>query len=452
MNGFPWMEVIIIFVLIVANSFFAASEIAVVSSRRSRLQQEADSGKKGALQALKLSQNADRFLATVQVGITLISNIASAYGGASVSNILAQKLEGYQPIAPYAHTIAFTIVVLLITYFSLVIGELAPKRLALQSAETIAIAVAPFMIMLSKVARPIIVLLTFSVNVLLALLGQNKTTKDTVTAEDIVYMAHEGTTGGTVERREEEFISRVFRFTDQNVSSIMVPRTEIVAVEVKTPLPEVTETFMRSGNTRLPLYEGALDNIIGVLYAKDLLRARTQEQEENMDLRTVARPPFFISEFQHVDDLLNTFRSKGIHMALVIDEYSQVVGLVTLEDVLEELVGEIQDEYDEPVDSEIVRCEDGSLLVDAMIDHEKIREQLGLPAREEGQRNDYHTLAGMILSHLGRIPKTGESVVIDNYIFNIVDMDGRRIDKVLIYDKNNPLAAPLIKNLTKDLR
>lgn len=450
MTSFPIMEIVIIFALIIANGFFAASEIAVVSARHSRLQQEIDNGKKGAEQALKLAESPDRFLATVQVGITLISTIASAYGGASVSNILAGGITHYPPLAPYAHTIAFTVVVLLITYFSLVIGELAPKRLALQSAETIAITVAPCMIVLAKIARPIILLLTKSVNVLLRLLGQYKTTKDTVTAEDIVYMAQEGIAEGTVESGEEAFISRVFRFTDQSVSSIMVPRTEIIAIENGTPLPEVIETFMQSGKTRLPLYEGTIDNIIGVLYAKDLLRARAKEQAQNLDLRTIARPPFFISEFQHVDDLLNTFRRKGIHMAIVIDEYSQVIGLVTLEDVLEELVGEIQDEYDEPDNGEIVRREDGSLLVDAMIDQEKIREQLGMPQHPEDERIDYHTLAGMILSHLGRMPKTGDTVTIGDYIFTIVDIDGRRIDKVLIYNRNNPHAPSTLKNQAQE--
>jgi putative hemolysin len=452
MDSFPLVEVLIIFALILANSFFAASEIAVVSARRSRLQQEIDNGKKGAVQALKLSENSDRFLATVQVGITLISNIASAYGGASVSNVMAQWINGIGPLQPYSHTIAFTLVVLLITYFSLVIGELTPKRMALQSAEAIAIAVAPFMTWLSITARPVIALLTFSVNIVLRILGQHKVTRSTVTAEDIVYMAHEGTESGTVETTEEAFIYRVFQFTDQSVSSIMMPRTEIVAVEANTPLADVVETFMSSGYTRLPLYEGTLDNIIGVLYAKDLLRARSQEQKETLDLRTIARPPFFISEFQHVDDLLNTFRRKAIHMAIVIDEYSQVTGLVTLEDVLEELVGEIHDEYDEPDDSEVIKREDGSWLVDAMIDQAKIRAQLGMPPRDETERGDYHTLAGMLLAHSGRIPKTGDTVVIGDFIFNIVDMDGRRIDKVLIYNKENPHAQEFIKNQTRTLK
>ncbi|GLV59408.1 hypothetical protein KDH_62350 [Dictyobacter sp. S3.2.2.5] len=434
MSGIPSFEVIIIFALILANSFFAASEIAIVSARRSRLQQQADSGKKSAKQALQLSENPDRFLATVQIGMTLISTLASVFGGASISEPLSQWIATFPALKPYASSLALFIVVLFITYFSLVIGELAPKRLALQSAEKLAVAVSPFMVRLSKIAAPIVALLTLSVNLILRLLGQYKSTKEIVTEEDIVYLAREGTVSGTVESGEEEFINRVFRFTDRTVSSVMMPRTEIVAIEVHTPFHEVIEKFMSSGYTRLPVYEESLDNVVGVLYAKDLLRSRADnKQDEEVNIRTLARPAFFISEFQHVDDLLKTFRGKGIHIALVIDEYSQITGLVTLEDVLEELVGEIHDEYDQPEDSAMIQREDGSWLVDAMTDHEVVRKKIGMPEKDEEEHYNYHTLAGLLLTQMGRIPKVGDSVTIDDFLFEIVDMDGRRIDKVLIH-------------------
>ena len=426
-------EIIIIFILILANSFFAASEIAIVSARRSRLQQQADEGKKSAQQALDLAEHPDRFLATVQVGMSLINTLAAAFGGASLSAGLAIWFHDIPLLAPYADSISLAIVVLLITYFTLVLGELTPKRLALQSAERIANTAAPFMVTLSRVARPAVAMLTLSTNVILFLLGQSKAPKSTVTEEDIVYLAREGAVSGTVEREEEEFINRVFRFTDRSVSDVMIPRTEIVAIEIGTPLQQVIETFMSSGYTRLPLYEDSLDNVIGVLYAKDLLRSRPPE--ENVDLRSIARPPFFISEYQHVDDLLTIFRRRRIHIAIVIDEYSQVTGLVTLEDVLEELVGEIQDEYDQLPDTAFVQREDGSWLVEAMTDQELVREKIGMPPRSQLERGEYHTLAGMILAHTGRIPKVGDKVTIGDFIFEIVDMDGRRIDKVLIRHK-----------------
>ncbi|GCE47055.1 putative hemolysin [Thermosporothrix hazakensis] len=430
MPGFPIVEVIIIFVLILANGFFAASEIAIVSARRSRLQQQANAGKKSAEEALNLAEDPDRFLATVQVGITLISTLSAAYGGASISDWLSRWLvQVFPSTKPYAAPISLGIVVVLITYFSLLIGELVPKRIALQSAEKIATIAAPIMRRLSIIASPIVAFLTVTANIVLRLVGQQTARKQEITEEDIVYLAREGAEIGTVESREEEFINRVFRFTDRSVGSVKVPRTEIVAVEVGTPFDSVIETFLSSGYTRLPLYEETLDNIVGVLYAKDLLRARSKD--EPVDLVKLARPPFFISEYQHVDDLLQTFRSKGIHLAIVIDEYSQVTGLVTLEDLLEELVGEIQDEYDQPEESGFVQREDGSWLVDAMIDQELVRKKFNMPPVPD-EKVEYKTLAGMILTHMGKIPAVGDKLTIDNISIEIMDMDGRRIDKVLI--------------------
>lgn len=427
-------EIAITFFLFLANGFFAASEISIVSARHSRLQQQIDAGQKSAKQALELAENPDRFLATVQVGITLINTLAAAFGGATFSAPLASLFEQVPFLKPYAETLALICVVVLVTYFSLVIGELVPKRLGLQSAERFAIRTAPFMTTLSVILRPAIAFLSFSSNAILHLIGQGHATKTPVTEEDIVYLAREGAVGGTVETEEEEFISRVFRFTDRTIGAVMKPRTEITAVEVGTPLQEVIETFMASGYTRLPLYEESLDNIIGVLYAKDLLRIHTGD--ENIDLKKLARPPFFVTEYQHVDDLLTTFRQRGMHMAIVIDEYSQVVGLVTLEDVLEELVGEIQDEYDQPEANAFVRREDGSWLVDAMVPREEVMEKLNLPEQEGEPDSSYRTLAGMILAHMGRIPKVGDKVTIGNFVFEIVDMDGRRIDRVLIRPDN----------------
>jgi putative hemolysin len=433
MSSFIIIAIIVIFILILANGFFSASEIATVSARRSRLQQQSDAGKKGARQAMDLNEHSDRFLATVQVGITLISTISAALGGANLSAPLADWFRTVPALVPYADTLALAIVILLITYFSLVLGELVPKRLALRSPEGIATFAAPFMVTMSHVARPVIALLTGSTNLVLHLLGQAEAVKSPVTEEDIVYLARQGIASGTVERGEGEFINRVFRFTDSLVSSVMMPRTEIVAVEVGTPVEEVIKIFADSGYSRLPLYQDSLDNVVGILYAKDLLRARAAG--EIIDLLKLARPPFFVSEYQHVDDLLTTFRRKGSHLAIIIDEYSQVIGLVTLEDVLEELVGEIQDEYDEPEPNAFVQRPDGSWAVDAMVAQDLVRQRIGMPPAPESERGEYHTLAGMVMAHLGRIPTVGDTVTIGNFVFEVIDMDGRRIDKVLIHRK-----------------
>ncbi|MBE3557928.1 MAG: HlyC/CorC family transporter [Ktedonobacteraceae bacterium] len=432
MPGFVF-EIIIIFVLIIANGLFAAAELAIVSARHGRLQQEIDEGKrkKSAQQALELARNPNNFLATVQVGITLIGTLASAFGGASLSATLARWFRTLPLLAPYADTLALGSVVILITYFSLILGELVPKRLALQAAENVAIRLAPLMTLLAKILRPTVVLLAGSTNLVLRLLGRYNAAEQPVTEEDIVYLTQQAIASGTVEKEEKEFISRVFRFTDRPVSHVMVPRTEIVAVETGTPLPQVLETFLESGYTRIPLYQGSLDNVVGVLYAKDLLRPRSTG--EPVDLTNLARPAYFVSEYQHIDDLLTTFRRKGMHLAIVIDEYSQVIGLVTLEDLLEELVGEIRDEYDEPESNAFVQRRDGSWLVDGMVDYREAEEKIGLHLpEEEVQRHDYKTLAGLLLAHLGRIPIVGDVVSIDGFDFEVVDMDGRRIDRVLI--------------------
>lgn len=430
------IEIVVIFLLIVANGFFSAAEIAIVSARRSRLQHEIDIKHVGAQQALDLAEHPERFLATVQVGITLVSTFTAAFGGANISEPLAATLRLIPWLRPYADSVALVCVVLLLTYFTLILGELVPKRLALQFAERIAMSTAPFMLTLAGLVHPVITILNGSVNFVLFLLRVPRTSESPVTEEDIVYLARQGMASGTVERREEQFINRVFNFTDRPLSSILTPRTEIVSVEVGTSLPEVIEAFLSSGYSRLPLYQDALDNIIGILYAKDLLRIHVDKQEQ-IDLTTIARPAFFVSEYQHADDLLTTFRREGTHMGIVLDEYSQIIGLVTLEDMLEELVGEIQDEYDTPEDNAFVRRPDGSWLVDAMEAYGTVWHTIGLEdlPEEEEENHDYHTLAGLMLSRLGRIPNPGDSVTIGNTVLEVVDMDGRRIDKVLIRPK-----------------
>lgn len=427
------IQIIVIFILILANGFFSAAEIAIVSARHSRLQQQIDAGNKSAKQALDLAENPNRFLATVQVGITLISTFTAAFGGASVSAPIAQFYSTIPLLNPYAESLALGTIVLLITYFSLVLGELVPKRLALQFAERIATFAAPIMMRLQTIVRPIVAILNGSVNGIFTLFGLHRANETPVTEEDIVYLTHEGVVSGTVESGESELINRVFRFTDRSVSTVMTPRTEIVAVEIGTPLAEVTNIFMDSGYSRLPLYQDSLDNIVGILYAKDLLRVRCEEIQTH--LVDLAREPFFITEYQHADDLLTLFRRQGVHPGIVVDEYSQVTGLVTMEDMLEELVGEIQDEYDKPEDVAFVQRDDGSWLVDAMVPYDSVWDRIGIQQPKTEDHADYHTLAGLILARLGRIPAEGDTVTIGDAQVEVVDMDGRRIDKVLIRQK-----------------
>jgi putative hemolysin len=430
MAGSVSLEILLIFVLMLANGFFAASEIAVVSARRSRLQQQANTGRRRARQALDLAEHPDRFLATVQIGITLIGTFASAFGGARVSAVLAGWLATLPGLANVAGPLAFGLVVVLITYFTLVLGELAPKQLALRHAEGIAMLAAPVMTTLARIGRPFVLLLTASANAVLRLLRQGRTAQQTVTEEDVLYLTHEATTSGEVEPGEAQLISRVFQFTDRVVRAVMTPRSEITALEIDQPLKEAVQVFIHSGYSRLPVYQEALDAVVGVVFAKDVLRAQTLEPPPG--LRELAHPAIFVPEHLHLDDLLAVFRREGEHLALVVDEYGQITGLLTMEDVLEELVGEIEDEYDVPEEPAIVQREDGSWLVDGKVAYETVRERLALPANPPQERGLYTSLAGFVLARLGHIPTVGETLRVGNRVFEVVDMDGRRVDRILI--------------------
>lgn len=430
MSSTTILEMVIILLLILANGFFAASEIAIISARRGRLQQRADAGNTGARKALELTAHPDRFLATVQIGITLIATFTAAFGGASISASLADWFMGFPMLSPYAEVLALGIVVLVITYLSLILGELTPKRLALQSAERVAAFTAPVMTGLSIVARPVIAFINASVNLVLRLVGQRNTTAPAVSEEDIVQLTQEGIASGTVEADEGELVQRVFRFTDSPVSAIMTPLSEIISVKVGTAQAEVIQTFMQAGHSRLPLYEDSRETIVGVLHAKDVLQ--TFLGREQVDLKQLAREPLFVSEDHYAADLLTKLRNTGIHLALVHNENSQIIGLVTLEDLLGELVGEIQGEYQARDEQALVQREDGSWLVDGMVVYDSVWEHIGITTPSSEKPRNYMTLAEFILAYLGHLPAVGDLVKIGNVTFEVVDMDGKRIDRLLI--------------------
>lgn len=431
MEASMFFEVGLILVLILANGFFAGSEIAVVSARRGRLEQLAARGSSGASKAIELMENPNRFLSTVQVGITLIGTLAAAFGGDRLSEPIARLLaEAFPAIAGYAQGIALGIVVLLISYFSLILGELVPKRLALQSAEAVAARVAPFMAFLSRAAGPVVGLLSDSTNLVLRLLGRHNVPETPVTEDDVLALVREGTEEGTVEASEQELIASVFAFTDRMVRSLMTPRTQVVALDIDTPLPEVARTVTDTGYSRIPVYEESLDHIVGILNVKDLIRALGRG--EAIDLRALLRPPIYLLESQRAVSAFQQLKQQRSALAIVLDEYGQVAGLISMEDMLEELVGDIDDEYDEANES-IVQRDDGSFLVDGLLPFEDVRERVGLPEAEElVDQHGFETVAGFVLALLGRIPRVGESAAWGSYTFEVVDMDGRRIDKILI--------------------
>jgi putative hemolysin len=416
--------ILTVLVLVVLNGFFAMSELAIVSARRPRLETMAKAGSRGAARALKLAEDPTSFLSTVQIGITLIGIFAGAYSGATLSQPLAEWLRGLPAVTRIADTLAFALVVVATTYVSLIIGELVPKRLALRNAEGIAALVSGPMSFLAVVGAPIVWFLRISTEAVLGLLGMRGEAPSAVTEEEVKAMIAEGTDAGIFHEAERELLEGVIRFSDRPLRSVMVPRHEIVWLDVNDPLEENLETILGSGHSRFPLCEGAIDEVVGFVGVKDILEMR---MKGGTDLRASAREPLYVSESIPALRMIELFRSSGIHIAMVIDEYGSLEGLVTPTDILTGIAGELPEAGDED-DPGAVQREDGSWLLDGSLSVEAAARVLGVTGFEGG---DYATLAGLVIEELGHLPTPGEHVTIDGWCFEVVDLDGRRIDKLL---------------------
>lgn len=434
-------QILIILVLILANGFFAAAELAVVSARRGRLEAAAQAGSRGARLALALTEHPERFLATVGVGIELIGTFTAAFGGDQLGEELAEILRGVPALADQENlrkTLALVLVVLPLTLATMLLGELVPKGLALRHAERIATLTAPLLSLMARVLRPLVALLTWAANILLRLLQQAGSAESPITDEDIVYMARQGSQTGTVEPNEAQFIHRLFQFTDRPVRLVMTPRHDITAVDVADPLTEVVQMFLQTGHARLPVYDGALDQVVGILHTKDVLRALTDHSAS--DLRALVHPAHFVLEHQPVDEVLALLRKHGTPLALVADEYGSVVGLISITDLLEELVGDLPDDNPTPDAPTIVQRDANSWLVDGQEAYDTVCNQLDLTPLPEAARGGYSTVAGVLLARLGRIPAVGDTHEVGDTIWEVVDMDGRRVDQILIRRKSDPSA------------
>jgi putative hemolysin len=386
-----------------------------------------------------LSEHPNRFLATVQVGITLISTFAAAFGGASIARVLASALQAYPSVAPYASSIALSVVVVGISYVSLILGELVPKRLALQNAEGIATFVAPIMRLLARIAAPVVGFLTLSTEAVLRLLGRHNVAEMPITEDDIMALVREGAEGGAVEAAEENLIGNIFSFTERGVRSLMTPRPRIVAVAVDMSLADVLRIVIESGYSRIPVYQDTIDQVIGILYAKDLLPLWGQPEVDN--LRPLLRLPTYVPESQRAVLAFQQLKQAHSALAIVLDEFGQVAGLITIEDMLEEVVGEIHDEYDQ-VDQALTQRADGSYLVDGLLPFVDLQARIGLPTlADEARARDFETVAGFVLALIGHIPSVGATAEWRGYRFEVVDMDGRRIDKLLIMPPPNDAEA-----------
>lgn len=423
------MEVLFVLLLIIANGVFSMAEAAIVASRKARLQQAAQEGDSKARAALELAQSPNRFLATTQIGITLIGILSGAFGGATMSKSLATQFKAVPALAPYADTLAFASVVLVITYLSLVVGELVPKRLAMNAPERIASIIAVPMRSLSIVASPFVAVLGFSTDLFLRLLGQKPSDEPPVTEEEIKVMIEQGTEAGVFALAEKEIVDRVFRLGDRRVASLMTRRADIDWLDIEDSFEENKIKMAESPFSRILLCRGDLDHVMGIVRAKDLL---TQSMEGHaIDLTTGLQPAVFVPESLPALKLLESLKKARTHIALIIDEHGTTQGLVTLHDILSAIVGDLPavDDSDEPY---AVQREDGSWLLDGMTPIDELKELLdidGLPGDETG---NYSTLSGFVMAELGRIPTASDHFEAAGLRFEILDMDGHRIDKVLV--------------------
>lgn len=415
-----------------ANGFFAGAEIAIVAARRGRLQGLADNGDKSARAALELGSNPNRFLSTVQVGITVIGTCAAVIGGAHLTDALKGWFETLPDgwVHNNAEAISVSIVVVLISFFSLILGELVPKRLALRNAETLARLVARPMTLISQVARPVVWVLGATTDAALFLLGVPRGDDVAVSVEDIQHMLKMGREHGVLDAAEQQVAMEALRLGDRVVRDIMRPRTDLDALDVDTPTEEVMGAAAMAGFSRLPVYEKDLDHVIGYIHIKDMLREMYLHDELN--LRKMLHPPLFVPETLPLDRLLDLFQKKRTQLAIVLDEFGGTQGMVTLEDVFEELVGEIHDERSRDEEQDIVRRDDGSWLVDGSVSVDDLADALKYRPLESATSRRYSTVAGLVLHQLGSIPAVGAVTHFEDLRLEVVDMDGQRIDRILV--------------------
>jgi putative hemolysin len=426
------MELVILIGLLVVNGVFAMSELAMVSARKARLQPLADEGDLDAQATLQLLEAPDRFLSTVQIGITLIGVIAGVFGGSTLAEDFAVTIEQQIPaLAPYADAVAAGSVVLLTTYLSLVIGELVPKRLAIQNPEPIAMTVARPMQRLSRVTAPLVSFLSGSTNLIVWLLGAKPSDEPSVTQTEVLSMIEQGIEGGVFAAAEQKMVQGVFDLDDTMVREIVTPRTDIIWLDIEDSHAAIRQKITDNVFSAYPVCREDIDNVVGVIHSRDLLLHLLQS--ETIHLESVMKTPLFIPETVAVSKVLRRFQDTGMHIALIVGEHGGVEGLVTLTDIIEEIFGDV-----DRADPQITRRDDGSYLLDGYmpIAHfEDLFPHIPLPEAEHGE---YHSVAGFVLLRLGRIPEAGDSFVWHEHRFEVMDMDGVRVDKILLRKVETP--------------
>ena len=422
-------DFLILILLTFANGVFVLSEMAIVSVRKVRLQQMANEGSAKARTALDLANAPNQFLATVQIGITLIVILSGAVGESTLARRIGPLLGMVPGLAAYREAIASGIAIMVVTYLTLIIGELVPKQLALNNPERVASSVADPMRMLAMFAAPVVHLLSASTDMVMRLLGIMPSNEPMVTEEEIRVLLQQGTEAGTFEEAEQDMVERVFRLGDRRANALMTPRPDIVWLDLEDSLEENRQKITEGVHSRFPVCQGGIDNVLGVLHVNDLLVRSLVG--ESIDLTTNLRQPLFIPESTRALSVLELFKKSSTHIAVVVDEYGVIQGIVTLNDILEAIVGDIPsvEDLEEPY---AVQREDGSWLLDGMLTVDEFKDILGINKIPGEEKGNYHTLGGFVVMHLGHIPTAADYFQWQGLRFEVMDMDGNRVDKVLV--------------------
>ena len=432
--GSTVLKLILLFLLILVNAFFAMSEIAIISLNDTKLQKQAESGNKKAAQVLKLISNSSSFLSTIQIGVTLAGFLTSALAAQSFANNLAQVI-GQTAVAKYIPMAVISgfstvLITLIMSYFSLVLGELVPKKIAMQKSEQVSFRAVSILLVVHTVARPFVKILSLSTNAVVRLLGMDPNAdEETVTEEEIRMMVDAGQEKGVIEHTQKEMINNIFEFDDIDVSDVMTHRTDMACVAADDHINDVIQLSISKGYSRIPVYGDDLDNIIGIVYIKDLLKYIGTDLPETESLSALMRKAYYVPESKRCGDLFSEMTEKHIQMAIVVDEYGGTAGLVTLEDLLESIVGNIQDEYDNEED-EISKINETTFTIEGITDLEEVEELIPVQFPE----GDYDTLAGFLISQLGFLPEDGQmnTVEYQNVRFTVLSVEEHRIEKIRV--------------------
>jgi putative hemolysin len=426
------IRILIIVLLILLSGFFAMSEAAIFAARKSRLQHRANEGDLRALRALELSGKPNRFLPTVTIGITLVGILTGAIGGPPIADALAAQLDKIPALIPYSHSLSLTLVVILLTFVTMLLGELVPKRIALYNAEKIASGIAGFMTFVAAVLSPVVWLLGKSTDLMLHILRIKHTDELPVTEEELLVQLNEGTQAGVFEEAEQDMVEGVFSLSDQRVNALMTPRNEIVWLDLNDTVAEIRRKVKGCPFSRFPVGDDSLDNVVGVVKAKDLLMA---DLKNGRQLKEIARPPLYVPETAFGSRALEILKGAKREMVLVVDEFGVVQGLLTLADILEEIVGAFEG------GPQATQRQDGSWLLDGMLPNDEFKEIFNL--RRLPDEEEYETLGGFVMLHLGRIPQAADLFEWNGLRFEVMDMDGKRVDKILV--STTPAKPPALE-------